>query len=138
MKFVNYQHSGLEIRACPTEGLNDWTLRRQVRIELRRRGGCTPPPHTHTHTLTCHVLFVMAVSVNTEQCLGRFFNTAMDQLRAEYNKEGQRVAFVATSDDFHWIKKHLVDKQAKIYFREELLQHLDLNSMSDQLWYHTC
>ena len=42
----------------------------------------------------------------------------MDQLREEYNKEGQRVAFVATSDDFHWIKKHLVDKQAQMYFLE--------------------
>ena len=41
----------------------------------------------------------------------------MDQLRDEYNKEGQRVVFVATSDDFHWIKKHLVDKKAQMYFK---------------------
>ena len=41
---------------------------------------------------------------------------AMDQLREEYNKDGQKVVFIATSDDFHWIKKHLVDKQARFFF----------------------
>ena len=46
----------------------------------------------------------------------------MDQLRSEYNKEDQRVVFIATSDDFHWIKKHLVQKQNKdIFFPYELL-----------------
>ena len=40
---------------------------------------------------------------------------AMDQLREEYNKDGQKVVFIATSDDFHWIKKHLVDKQARMF-----------------------
>ena len=40
---------------------------------------------------------------------------AMDQLREEYNKDGQKVVFIATSDDFHWIKKHLVDKQARFF-----------------------
>ena len=40
---------------------------------------------------------------------------AMDQLREEYNKDGQKVVFIATSDDFHWIKKHLVDKQVRMF-----------------------
>ena len=40
---------------------------------------------------------------------------AMDQLREEYNKDGQKVVFIATSDDFHWIKKHLVDKEARMF-----------------------
>merc|ERR1712013_358859 len=51
---------------------------------------------------------------------GRFFNMAMDQLREEYNKDGQKVVFIATSDDFHWIKKHLVDKQ-DVFFPYELV-----------------
>ena len=132
MKFWNCQHPGLEIRACPTEGLHDRTLRRQVPIEEDRGGRwCSqslhPTPNTPWLVLPC-LLWLL----NTEQCLWRFFNTAMDQLRVEFNKEGQRVVFVATSDDFHWIKKHLVDKQAKIYFRD-----LDFKSMSDQAW-HTC
>ena len=85
-------------------------------------GVCSISPHTHTSTFTvCSVLY----------CLSRFFNAAMDQLRDEFNKEGQRVVFVATSDDFHWMKKHLVDKQAQIYFLEHFLPPLDL-SLSTQ------
>ena len=108
----------MEIGARPTEGLNDRTLRRQVPIEGER--GSTQYPRTHTPRL-----FVQYY------CLSRFFNAAMDQLRDEFNKEGQRVVFVATSDDFHWMKKHLVDKQAQIYFLEHFLPPLDL-SLSTQ------
>ena len=50
----------------------------------------------------------------------------MDQLRDEFNKEDQRVVFVATSDDFHWIKKHLIDKKARMYFKYQLDIYLSL------------
>ena len=86
------------------------------------------------HTPPSNLLLLFSI-----QCLSRFFNTAMDQLRKEFNKEDQRVVFVATSDDFHWIKKHLVDKQAFDHF----LSFLDLSffqlkkHMPYQAWYRS-
>ena len=53
---------------------------------------------------------------------------AMDQLREEYNKDGQKVVFIATSDDFHWIKKHLVDKQARMFLDDIITSFTKLAS----------
>ena len=40
---------------------------------------------------------------------GKFFNRAMDIFRSRFNKEGQKVIFLPTSDDYFWIKKHLIN-----------------------------
>ena len=114
----------MEIGARPTAGFDDRTLRRQVSIQGGDLLG------DYLVSLTCiffilwpqRSLYLPLVWWLFTCHLSRFFNSAMDQLRSEYNKEDQRVVFVATSDDFHWIKKHLVQKQNKdIFFPYELL-----------------
>jgi hypothetical protein len=49
---------------------------------------------------------------------GKFFNEAMDTFRSRYNKGHQKVVFVPTSDDYFWVKKHLVNKNDTYFSRE--------------------
>ena len=52
---------------------------------------------------------------------GKFFNHAMDLFRSRYNNNQQKVVFLPTSDDYFWIKKHLINKN-DIYFSRELIK----------------
>ena len=49
---------------------------------------------------------------------GKFFNYAMETFRNRYNNERQKVIFLPTSDDYFWIKKHLINKNDVYYSRE--------------------
>ena len=49
---------------------------------------------------------------------GKFFNRAMDIFRSKFNNEEQKVIFLPTSDDYFWIKKHLINKNDTFYSRE--------------------
>merc|ERR1740137_192702 len=49
---------------------------------------------------------------------GKFFNRAMDIFRSRYNREDQKVIFLPTSDDYFWIKKHLINKNDTFFSRE--------------------
>ena len=45
----------------------------------------------------------------------------MDIFRSRYNNDKQKVVFLPTSDDYFWIKKHLINKD-DIYFSRELIK----------------
>ena len=51
---------------------------------------------------------------------GKFFNQAMDIFSSKFNNEGQKVVFLPTSDDYFWIKKHLINKNDIFYLRERI------------------
>ena len=51
----------------------------------------------------------------------KYFNHAMDMFRDKYNKNNTKVVFIATSDDFEWIKQNF-DNQGDIYFTKELVK----------------
>ena len=52
---------------------------------------------------------------------GKFFNHAMDTFRNRFNNERQKVVFLPTSDDYFWIKKHLINKD-DVYFSREMIK----------------
>ena len=52
---------------------------------------------------------------------GKFFNHAMDTFRNGINNDKQKVVFLPTSDDYFWIKKHLINKD-DVYFSRELIK----------------
>ena len=69
---------------------------------------------------------------------GKFFNRAMDIFRSRYNKEGQKVIFLPTSDDYFWIKKHLINKNDTFFSRElikETRVALPNNNEISQIWH---
>ena len=70
---------------------------------------------------------------------GKFFNNAMDIFRSKYNNNNQKVVFLPTSDDYFWIKKHLINKN-DIYFSRELIKEtrVALPNKNEilQLWNH--
>ena len=70
---------------------------------------------------------------------GKFFNHAMDIFRSRYNNNNQKVIFLPTSDDYFWIKKHLINKN-DIYFSRELIKEtrVALPNKNEilQLWNH--
>ena len=70
---------------------------------------------------------------------GKFFNHAMDMFRSRYNNNNQKVVFLPTSDDYFWIKKHLINKD-DIYFSRELIKEtrVALPNKNEilQLWNH--
>ena len=51
----------------------------------------------------------------------KFFNFAMDIFRERYNNNEQKVVFLPTSDDFMWIKTHLISNN-DIYYSRELVK----------------
>ena len=51
---------------------------------------------------------------------GKYFNHAMDMFRIKYNKNNTKVIFVATSDDFDWIKLNFVNT-GDIFFIKDLV-----------------
>ena len=51
---------------------------------------------------------------------GKYFNYAMDMFRTKYNKNNTKVVFIATSDDFAWIKENFVNP-GDVYFTKELV-----------------
>ena len=69
---------------------------------------------------------------------GKFFNRAMDIFRSRFNKAGQKVIFLPTSDDYFWIKKHLIN-QNDTYFSRELIKEtrvaLPNNNEISQIWH---
>ena len=60
-------------------------------------------------------------------------------LRSKYNNNNQKVVFLPTSDDYFWIKKHLINKN-DIYFSRELIKEtrVALPNKNEilQLWNH--
>ena len=70
---------------------------------------------------------------------GKFFNHAMDIFRSRYNNNNQKVIFLPTSDDYFWIKKHLINKN-DIYFSRQLIKEtrVALPNKNEilQLWNH--
>ena len=70
---------------------------------------------------------------------GKFFNYAMDIFRSRYNNNEQKVVFLPTSDDYFWIKKHLINKR-DVYFSREIIKEtcVALPSKNEilQLWNH--
>ena len=69
---------------------------------------------------------------------GKFFNRAMDIFRSKINDKEKKVIFVPTSDDYFWIKKHLVNKN-DTYFSRELIKEtrvaLPNNNEISQIWH---
>jgi len=51
----------------------------------------------------------------------KYFNFAMDMFRNKYNKNNTKVIFVATSDDFDWIKRNFLNP-GDIVFTKELVK----------------
>ena len=51
---------------------------------------------------------------------GKYFNHAMNMFRIKYNKNNTTVIFVATSDDFDWIKENFVNP-GDIFFIKDLV-----------------
>ena len=49
-----------------------------------------------------------------------FFNTALERLRREYNRPGQRVVFIATSDDPGWLGRKLLSRGDVFYPRHTI------------------
>ena len=70
---------------------------------------------------------------------GKFFNYAMDIFRSRYNNNEQKVVFLPTSDDYFWIKKHLINKR-DVYFSREIIKEtrvaLPNKNEIRQLWNH--
>ena len=52
---------------------------------------------------------------------GKYFNHAMDLYRQKLNSKEQKVIFLPTSDDYFWIKKHLINKN-DTYFSREIIR----------------
>ena len=70
---------------------------------------------------------------------GKFFNEAMDMFRSRYNKPNQKVIFIPTSDDYFWIKKHLVNKNDTYFSREmvkETRKALPNNAEIGKMWHN--
>ena len=69
---------------------------------------------------------------------GKFFNRAMDIFRSKFNNKGQKVIFLPTSDDYFWIKKHLINKKDTFYSKElikEKRMALPNNNEISQIWH---
>ena len=52
---------------------------------------------------------------------GKFFNHAMDIFRNRINSSKRKVIFLPTSDDYFWIKKHLISRD-DVYFSREMIK----------------
>ena len=52
---------------------------------------------------------------------GKFFNHAMEIFRNKINSNNRKVIFLPTSDDYFWIKKHLISKE-DVYFSREMIR----------------
>lgn len=52
---------------------------------------------------------------------GKFFNHAMEIFRNKINSNKRKVIFLPTSDDYFWIKKHLISKE-DVYFSREMIK----------------
>jgi hypothetical protein len=62
----------------------------------------------------------------------------MDIFRSKFNNEGQKIIFLPSSDDYFWIKKHLINKNDTIYSRElmkETKVELPNNNKISQIWH---
>ena len=49
---------------------------------------------------------------------GKYFNHAMDMFRNKYNNNNTNVVFIATSDDFVWIKDNFHDPGDIVFINE--------------------